>query len=334
MRIGPAGLGILIGCCAALAACTAAPPKGPDANVTAPAVGRPAAPVSTQAALSSEAFTPYADLGAAANDGLAPGDTYADLHTACMNDAGYGQYANSTPFFFRANRGLGFAQPQGPWGYVGVSLAEQYAFNPPSQGPAEGSGPLTSSSLPAGAQAAAGKCFNIVSAFNDAQFVTSLAGIETMNNEISTDVVQDGDFKKATRAWSACMARNGYTSPDADTFSQQAEPRGITPGVYPNPSAAPTQAQVAMAVTDVQCTQSTDLAGIYFAVQASYEQQFVTANQQALGVAVRDYKAAFAKELKKLPALLRTTSATVNLLGPRKPGGPGKPGKTPSRPPG
>ena len=91
-------LGVLICCCAALAACTANAPKGPDATVTKPAVGRPPAPASEGAALASEAFTPFADLGAAANDGLAPGDTYANLHTACMEDAGYGQYAASTPF--------------------------------------------------------------------------------------------------------------------------------------------------------------------------------------------------------------------------------------------
>src|SRR5215813_337530 len=58
-------------------------------------------------------------------------------------------------------------------------------------------------------------------------------------------------------------------------------------------------------------------AGIYFAVQANYEQQFVSANQQALNAGVREYKAAFAKALKTLPALLRTTSATPNLIGPR-----------------
>ena len=83
-----------------------------------------------------------------------------------------------------------------------------------------------------------------------------------------------------------------------------------------------------MAVTDADCTQATDLAGIYFAVQASYEQQFVTANQQALNAAVRQYKAAFAKELSKLPTLLRTTSATPELPGaPGRPGGPGHAGK-------
>ena len=56
-------------------------------------------------------------------------------------------------------------------------------------------------------------------------------------------------------------------------------------------------------------TQDGALAGIYFAVQASYEKQLVTANQQALSAAVSHYRAAYAKELKQLPALLRTAKA-------------------------
>ncbi len=44
-------------------------------------------------------------------------------------------------------------------------------------------------------------------------------------------------------------------------------------------SPAANQAQIAAAVTDATCTESADLAGIYFAVQASYEQQIVNANQ-------------------------------------------------------
>jgi hypothetical protein len=43
----------------------------------------------------------------------------------------------------------------------------------------------------------------------------------------------------------------------------------------------------ATALTDADCTQANDLAGIYFAGQASYEQQVLDANQQALNAAVR-----------------------------------------------
>jgi hypothetical protein len=48
---------------------------------------------------------------------------------------------------------------------------------------------------------------------------------------------------------------------------------------------------------------------------------------------VREYKANYARELSKLPALLRTTSATPDLPGaPGKPGASGRPGRrsTPS----
>jgi hypothetical protein len=71
-----------------------------------------------------------------------------------------------------------------------------------------------------------------------------------------------------------------------------------------------------MAVADAHCTLTSDLGGIYFAVQANYERQFVSANQQALNAGVREYKAAFAKAIKTMPRLLQTTSATPNLPGP------------------
>jgi hypothetical protein len=319
----------LLICCAVLAACTAGPPKGPAATVTTPAVGRPPAPASVAAAMSSEVFTPYAALGAADNDGLAPGDTYDALHTACMNDAGYGQYAAEAPYPTRTNRGLGFPQAYGPWGYVGTALAAQEGFLAGSEGPGGGGPGLGAGqpgspfgNLPTGAQAAAGKCFNIMENFNNAQFAHSMSIIETLNNYISTDVVQDSQFKKADRSWSVCMAKNGFSSPNAEAFwSQALDTVGLGPGGGQTPSgppSAPTAAQnktqIAMAVADANCTLSSDLAGIYFAVQANYEQQFVSANQQALNAGVREYKAAFAKALKTMPALLRTTSATPNLF--------------------
>jgi hypothetical protein len=322
MRLRTA-LGVLICCCAGLAACTAAAPNGPDTTVTTPSVGRPPAPASAQAALSSEALTPYFALGAATDDGLAPGETYAALHAACMNDAGYGQYADAVPYPVRANRGMAFAQAYGPWGYLGTADAAQYGFAVPTASDSLGSPASPAGSLPAGAQAAAGKCANIIAEFNDAQFATSMAGIETMNDVISTDVVQDPEFKNAMKAWSACMARNGYTSSDADALAlQELDSLGLraTPGSGSGPTSGPTaaqnQAQIATAATDAGCTLSSDLAGIYFAIQASYEQQVIDANQQALSAAVREYKANYARELSELPALLQTTSATLDLPGP------------------
>jgi hypothetical protein len=92
----------------------------------------------------------------------------------------------------------------------------------------------------------------------------------------------------------------------------------ITPGQQVSASAQRTQ--LAAAVTDSDCTLSTDLAGIYFAVQASYEQQLVNANQQALSTAVRKYRAAYKHELTKLSAQLRTTKAQPFPRGTHKRG--------------
>jgi hypothetical protein len=319
------GLCLLACCCAALTACTANAPKGPDTTVSTPAVGRPPAPQSVQAALSSEAFTPYAGVdGANGDDGLAPGETIAALHTACMNDAGYSQYANNTPYAI-IDLDMQFTQPFGGWGYIGTAEAAQSGFN---VGTAGGTGFSDPPGLSAGAQAAAGKCSNISTDFENAQFATSLAGIQTMSNAIGNDVAQDPGVKNATKAWSACMARNGYAAANPSTGFNQAIPSSARHGGGPNPvsglTPAQNKAQIAAAVADAGCTRASDLAGIYFAVQASYAQQLVTANQQALGAGVRQYKANYAKELAKLPALLRTTSATNALPGPH--GNPGAPG--------
>ena len=80
------------------------------------------------------------------------------------------------------------------------------------------------------------------------------------------------------------MTRNGYSSPDPNTLALQELTtlglREIQPGSSSSgPTAAQSTAQIALAVADADCTQATDLAGIYFGVQASYEQQLVDANQ-------------------------------------------------------
>jgi hypothetical protein len=318
MRIRP-GLVLLICCCAGLTACTAAASSGPDAAVSTPSVGRPQPPSSVQAALSSEPFTPYAALGQSNNDGLAPNESEYALSSACMTAAGYPN-STSTPFGIRIGpANLGFSQPWGTWGYLGTAEAQQYGFRVPpgsalSQLGVDAPGPgANPGSLPQAEQAAMGKCVTIVQDFTNAVQDGPLAGIGTLSNDIYNDVAKDPAVRSATQAWTACMAKNGYSfHQPGRVFFQELQTmygslRGITPGQAV--STAANQAQIAAAVTDADCTQSTDLAGIYFAVQASYEQQIVNANQQALTTAVQQYRAAYARELSKLSALLNTTKA-------------------------
>jgi hypothetical protein len=333
-----AHLGVLLCCCAALAACTANAPNGPDTNVSAPSVGRPPAPISAQAALSSEAFTPYASLGISNDDGLAPGESEYALIGPCMSAAGYPGVTFSDnfvplPLFLSGGGGgpggLAITLPWGGWGYLGSAGAEQYGFQvSPSMafgaldigtlptgtpGGSAGQKVIAQPNIPAAEQAAASKCGTIIGDFATAEQNGALAGIGTLANVITTDVGQDPAVKAAARAWSACMARNGYSfsQPQSVFMAEMAAMYGGGRTFNPSTSvsAGAHQAQIAAAVTDADCTQSTDLAGIYFGVQASYEQQLVTVNQQALNTAVSQYRTAYDKELTEFPALLRTAKA-------------------------
>ena len=315
------GLGLLI-CCAGLTACTASGPKGPNTTVTTPSVGRPQPPASVQAALSREAFTPYAALGQSDNDGLAPNESGFALAEACLTAAGYPNVdAGDVPFDVRIGpANLAFSQPWGTWGYLGAAAAEQYGFRFPPGSALSALGidrtPSNTdpASLPQAEQAAIGKCATIVQDFTNTAQDGALAGIGTLSNDIADDVLTDVAVKNATQAWSACMAKNGYSfHQPQDVFRQEIQDMyggGRFIDAAATVSAAANQAQIAAAVTDADCTQSADLAGIYFAVQASYEQQLVNANTQALTAAVQRYRTAYAKELSKLPALLKTATAS------------------------
>jgi hypothetical protein len=320
MHTRTAGLILLISCCAGLAACTAGAPKGPDNTVTTPRVGRPQPPSSAQVALSREAFTPYAALGQSNNDGLAPNESGDTLSGQCMTVAGYANTGGNVPFAISIGPGnLSFAQPWGEWGYLGVADAEQSGFRrqPGSALSALGidapSPNANPANFPRAEQTAFGKCATIVQDFTNAAQNGPLAEIGTLSNDIYNDILKDAAVKNATQAWSACMAKNGYSfHQPQEVFRQEVRAMFGDKNFidFADPvSAAANHAQIAAAVTDADCTQSTDLAGIYFAVQASYEQQLVNANQQALTSAVQQYRAMYAKEVRELPALLKTAKA-------------------------
>jgi hypothetical protein len=313
------GLGLVILCCAALTACTAGPPRGPSVAVTAPAVGRPPPPSSVEAALSRDAFTPYAGVGQSNNDGLAPNESFFALAVACMTAAGYPDAPGAVRLSINIGQvSLVFSQPWGAWGYLGSAEAQQYGFLvPPGAALAAlgAGGALLAEPpvLPVPEQAAASQCSTIVANFTNATRSGALAGIATLGTDIGNEVARNPAVKRAVASWSACMTRNGYSFPQPErVFFQELTAMfgghgsvNITNPVSP----AARQAELAVAVTDAACTQSADLAGIYFAVLASYEQQLVNANQQALAAAVRRYRAAYQKELSKLPALLNTARA-------------------------
>jgi hypothetical protein len=311
---------LLCGCTSlALAACSGgSSAKTPAAGVTAPSVGKPAMAASIQAALAKQAFTPYAELGQAAGDGLAPNEAATSLAAACMTDAGYPDEGGALGLEAILGDTLTGPTPFGAFGYVGATEAAQDGFMPGGPGP--GAGPGGSSDLSPTAQAALNKCATIVGNFTGNQGNSALAGIQALGQTIRSEDFKDPSIATATKAWSVCMTADGYDygTPTELLKSAMNVIRGASvttqtgTGTITAPSltAAQKAAQIAQAEADAACTQSTDLAGIFFAVQASYEQQVVDANQPQLTKAVQQYRAAYRKELSRLPTLLTTTPTT------------------------
>jgi hypothetical protein len=316
------GIAVLICCCAglSLSACSGGSgTKSPDTGVTAPSVGKPAMATSVGAALAKQAFTPYAGLGIVAGDGLAPNETSTQLAAACMTDAGHADDAADVAAQTHVFGDLLGLSPFGRWGYVGTTQAAQYGFEP---GPGDGLGlpPGTGSSdLSDAAQAAVDKCANILTDFSNAQDSSSLAGIQNLIQAIGEDELKDPSIMKAIKAWSACMTANGYHYPDPTTLLEGESNVLNSPVGSSGPTLTTAQkaAQIAVAEADAACTQSTDLAGIWFAVQADYEQQIVGASQQQLSKAVQQYRAAYQKELGNLRTLLTTAPTTPPGNGPK-----------------
>jgi hypothetical protein len=306
-------------CCTtglALAACSGgASAKTPQAGVTAPSVGKPAMASSIAAALARQAFTPYAELGQVAGDGPASNEAATSLAVACMTDAGYPGDAGELGMVGQVGDTLRGSTAFGAFGYVGATRARQDGFM------LGGPGLAGLPDLSDAAQAALNKCGTIVGNFTGNQGNSALAGIQALGQTIRSEDFKDPSIAKATKAWSACMAADGYhygtPTELANSVMNIVRAASVTTktatGTITGPSltAAQKAAQIAQAEADAACTQSTDLAGIYFAVQASYEQQVVDANQPQLTKAVQQYRAAYQKELGKLPTLLTTTPTTA-----------------------
>jgi hypothetical protein len=315
-QTAPALLLLLSATALSLGACSGTSAKSPAAAATVPAVGRPAPPDSLQATLAKQAFTPYAGLGEVVDDGLAPDESMTQLGASCLTDAGYpGDSGNLLTSIF-ADDGLAVSPPFGSFGFLGATGAAQSGFMPGAIGSGvaaqvglnPGGRPL--GDLPTAAQAEVDKCTAIVQNFTSAQQNGPLAGIRSLGQTISADVQADPDVKKATTAWSACMAKDGYNYTDPNTAARSQAPHTLinTNAAHDGLTTAQYQAQIAAAESDAACTTSTDLAGIYFAVQAFYEQQLVNDDQQKLNAAVQAFRAAYQKELVNLPNLLTTTT--------------------------
>lgn len=95
----------------------------------------------------------------------------------------------------------------------------------------------------------------------------------------------DRRVKAGFRKWSACMRQSGYrySSPLAAAGDRKWDM---------NPGTRPTPAEIQTAVADVKCKQQTNLVGIWFSVESSYEKEAIQQELPQLTTVLNQWKAA------------------------------------------
>jgi hypothetical protein len=91
---------------------------------------------------------------------------------------------------------------------------------------------------------------------------------------------RDSRVRAATKRWAKCMHLHGanlLTPPEAASWA------GKTPEATP--------AEIEIATADAECTASSDLAGIFFAIDAGYQRELINANSRALSAVAAGIKA-------------------------------------------
>jgi hypothetical protein len=95
----------------------------------------------------------------------------------------------------------------------------------------------------------------------------------------------------AFKAWSACMKRSGYN---------YAGPMAPGDAFAAASSAPPTQVEIRTAVTDVACKRSTNVVGIWYAVEVGYEKQAIQQQIERLTAVKAQWDAAARKAAQLL----------------------------------
>jgi hypothetical protein len=248
-----------------LCACSTGSRQAPDATVTPPPLDGARAPVSLAAAMSALPLAAYEPSGALR---LAVRQAVGILEVTCMKQRGYHRFRPAP-----AVRSSG-ALPGGggPFGYVNAGYAARRGFGLPARtAPAEGVNPAETRVSIACLTRAQDRVFRAAHPLSrtDQELLFSLY----LKSE--SEVIDDQRVEAATRAWAACMKRDGFND---------GNPASLASESWPGP---PSAREIATAKADAACTSSVDLAGIYFAALAGYERELAAPHAKALAAVRR-----------------------------------------------
>ena len=311
-------------CCAALAACTAAAPKGPNTTVTTPERRQAASTCLGPGGAVERGVHPLRRArhiqqrrAGARRVAIHPRRAVHERRRLSGHD--HQRWHRPLRHLPRRTPGLAFTQPWGGWGYLGAADAQQYGFRvpPAPRSPPSASGDSsrpTRRACPRPNRPRPTSAARSSQDFSNASQDGALAGIATLGNDIANDVLHDPAVKNATRAWSACMAKNGYTfDQPQDVSSQELQAmyggRALDQPRQPRSARPPSRRSSRRPSPTPTAPSPATWPGSTSPSRPATSSSSSTPTSRRSNAAVRQYRAAYAKELSKLPALLRTAKA-------------------------
>jgi hypothetical protein len=261
---------------ALLGGCSAAATGGGGPSLAVPTITASPAPTSYYAV---EMAQPLAAYETSQSEEVTVADASGLLISSCLQKSGYDIPASE----FSAQNGTPDVTEFGPYGFVdpnhGTYGLRLHAVASPA---GDGSIPLP------GGQAEEKKSSQCEQA-SMAQLGDNDADSALINNLISeaqSAAGTDPRVTAASSAWSQCMKQNGFSYSD---------PAAVASAVSPARTASASSSEIAVAEADWSCTNSTDLSGIYFAVEAGYQDELIQENIQQLTSVKKDVQTELAK---------------------------------------
>jgi hypothetical protein len=227
-------------------------------RVAAPVIGRaPSTPTSYLSAIANLPWRPYIQ---SPHQVLVFQKAQLILVVQCMHRHGFTAFKQSMMSYGEPDLAQ---EPGGPYGWINIHKAMKYGFHP---SPADRvTYHVASTRLSAVENGALRTCLNEANA--------KLTGKRTIDpenlvNQLAAQAwdltVNDTRVHAATVKWSSCMRAQGfrYSTPPSQVW-----------WIRRSESASP--AEIATASSDAACTATSDLAGIFFAVDAGYQQELI-----------------------------------------------------------
>jgi hypothetical protein len=255
--IAVALLGSVAGC--AVGSAVQAPP------VPAPAIGAaPASPASYIAAITDLPWRPYIQDPRQA---LVVERAELVLAVQCMRHRGYRTFTQSMMNYAVPDLAQ---EPGGPYGWIDGAKAAKFGFHTsPADGVSIHQAPVRLS----GAQDRALR--SCTAGANSALQAGRVIDPGNLVNQMAAQAwsltADDTRVKTATARWSSCMR--------ARSFRYSAPPMANR---WLAKSGTASQAEIATASADAACTASTDLAGIFFAIDAGYQRELISRERATL----------------------------------------------------